>query len=403
MLKKIAALSILIVLIITNSAITCTIGIANGSATADGRPMLWKTRDATYKDNVVAYYSEFYKYKFVAVSNAHDTYVWQGVNEKGLAIINSLTNDMAQITPYSSDNENGSYMRKALGYCATVDEFEQLLKETNSIHRETMANFAVIDAAGNAAIFETANNKYWKFDTKDTPNGYIIRTNFAFNGDGKKGLKKGLYSLDRYNRSSKLIADLYADGKLTYKDILRIQMRDFSDKNSNPIEIPSVSANSKSPYVNAKYSICRSFSVSESVIVGVLPNEDPNLSTMWTILGHPATTVAVPYWPVGKTPKEAFVKNLTTAPLCDTSLKIKGILFKDKYNINTLMLKDRNGNGLLKDLFKAEDNIFAQTENKLAKWRKKGVNKDQMLKTENKLAEYAQKTIDELYQKLIKE
>lgn len=37
----------------------------------------------------------------------------------------------------SSSAENGTFMKHALQNCATVDEFEQLLIETNSSGRET--------------------------------------------------------------------------------------------------------------------------------------------------------------------------------------------------------------------------------------------------------------------------
>jgi hypothetical protein len=33
----------------------CTIGVASGKATPDGRPMIWKTRDTSAKDNEVYY------------------------------------------------------------------------------------------------------------------------------------------------------------------------------------------------------------------------------------------------------------------------------------------------------------------------------------------------------------
>ena len=41
----------------------CTIGVANGNATSDGRPMVWKTRDySSARDNEVKYNTSF-RYK----------------------------------------------------------------------------------------------------------------------------------------------------------------------------------------------------------------------------------------------------------------------------------------------------------------------------------------------------
>jgi len=208
--------------------------------------------------------------------------------------------------------------------------------------------------------------------------------------------------LSRYNRTSKLLESFYADGKVSYKDILRGQMRDFSDKQSEPLSVPFRAKWSQEDiygYVECYYSICRNSTVSTSVFVGVLESEDPRLSTMWTILGQPATTIAIPYWPVGKTPVEA--DGEVTAPLCDAALKIKSLLFdyKERY-IDTFKLRDNKGDGLWKILFPAEDRIFAETEAKLAKWRKSGPDAEEMLATESKFAKDALATLEDAYKKL---
>ena len=409
MLKKrivipLMAFAVGLAIILVETSAACTIGVASGRATANGRPMIWKSRDSGNKNNEVTYSSRWYKYKFIAVTNADDTRTWQGVNEKGLCILNSISRDLGKLVEYPSDNENGAYMRKALGYCATVNEFEELLKNTNFPGRETMANYAVMDATGDVAIFETASKKYWKFDATDpgvAPDGYIVRSNFAFSVDpnGNTSRKK---SFNRYKRASDLTAKLYADRKLTYKDILRVLMRDFSDINSRPITIPfdgKPDPNVPFGYINDYYSICRDFTVSTSLFVGVLPSENPRLTTMWTILGQPATSIAVPCWPVGKTPTQADGK--PTAPLCDTALKIKSLLFDSKKRyIDTYKLRDAKGNGLFNMLFPAEDKIFAQTEAKLAKWRKTDPEVKQMLQTQEQFAAEALDVLNKAYNKL---
>ena len=72
----------------------CTIGVAAGSATSDGRPLVWKTRDGSrYDDEVIYITSE--KYKFITVINAGQTEsAWMGVNEKGFAILDSDVYDL---------------------------------------------------------------------------------------------------------------------------------------------------------------------------------------------------------------------------------------------------------------------------------------------------------------------
>ena len=79
-----------------NSHDGCTIGVAAGSAAADGRPLLWKTRDGrTNFNNAVVYYTS-QKHRFIAIINAGDPpdVAWMGVNEKGFAIVDSDVYDL---------------------------------------------------------------------------------------------------------------------------------------------------------------------------------------------------------------------------------------------------------------------------------------------------------------------
>ena len=388
-------ISLLVLVFITFAGVgisrACTIGVASGRATVDGRPMIWKTRDTDIKDNKVVY-NDSCEYKFVGVINAGDSepVVWQGVNEKGLAILNAQSDDLGKFKEPSSDFDNGYLMRKALGFCATVDEFETLLIRTNDFFRETTTIYAVMDAAGSAAIFETANDRYRKYDATDekiSPNGYIVRSNFSFMA-GEQNNESKPASFARYERSSALMEGFYSDGKISYKDILRGQMRDFSDKDGNGISIPYCGKSDEEGeygYIDCNWSICRNSTASTSVFVGVLDGENPKLSMMWTILGHPAASIAIPYWPVGKTPKEA--RGKSTSQLCDISLKIKTLLFYGKArHIDTFKLRDKNGDGIFKKLFPTEDRIFAETEAELAKWRKNGPDVEAMLALEKRYA-----------------
>ncbi len=335
----------------------CTIGVAAGSATSDGRPMVWKTRDYSSAPNNEIKYNTSFKYKFISVSNAGDanTYAWMGLNEHGFAIVNTLSSDL---TKGSTGPSNGALMRDVLGNCRTVAEFRHYLDSTNRSGRQTHADFGVIDSTGVAAIFETAGNQYWEYNADDSPHGYVIRTNFSMTGGGSSGI-------ERYNRSSDLVADFYAGDSLNVKSILRYQMRDFSDFQSNPVDVPykrQWSPTIPYGYINASKSICRSSSVSTAVIHGVLSTELAGFSTLWSILGQPASTVALPYWPVANTPPEA--DGEYTAPLCDISRQIRSSLFS--YNadgdfINTFKLRDGAGAGLWSCTFPFEDSVLMKT------------------------------------------
>lgn len=336
---------------------SCTIGVAAGSATPDGRPLLWKTRDyASSPDNEVVYCLSF-KYKYIGVLNADDNWTpWMGINEHGFSIVNANISDLPT---NSSGLGNGGLMGHALGNCRTVAEFMHFLDSTNRTGRSTHANYGVIDSAGAAAIFETGGNTYYKYDAAEVPEGYIVRTNFSLKGGGTGGI-------ERYRRTSELI-EMFASGdSLNHKSILRYQMRDFSDEYSEPVDVPfnDTWGNGKPfGYIYCEKSICRPSSVSATVIHGVKPSEYAGLTTMWTILGQPASTIAIPYWAVGNTPLEA--DGAVTSSLCDKAAIIRSLLFDydpDGDYINSYKLIDGAGKGLWPCLFNLEDSVLNNTE-----------------------------------------
>lgn len=144
-------------------------------------------------------------------------------------------------------------------------------------------------------------------------------------------------------------------------------MRDFSDNNSNPVNVPYQgiwSSDVPYGYIYCEKSICRTSSVSATVIQGVKPSENGRLSTMWTILGYPATNMAIPLWPVGNTPIEVR-ENPQTSTLCDKSLEIRALLFDNSSfsdYINSFKLRDGQGGGLWSLLFHIEDFVLLKSK-----------------------------------------
>lgn len=359
----------------------CTIGVACGKATSDGRALLWKTRDYASSPNNEVKYNTSYTYKFICVANAGtSTYAWMGVNEHGFAIVNSNSTDL---TDNGSGPSNGAFMRNALGNCRTVTEFQALLDKTNNSGRSTHANFAVIDTIGAAAIFETSGTSYWRYNAGETSKGYIVRTNFAKNGGGTAGTQ-------RYDRSNVLIDNFISGDSLNYKSILRYQMRDFVDTNGEdkaPIPYAGTWEGNAYGYIGTNLSICRYSSVSATVIHGTTPNEPAGFSTMWNLLGNPAVTIAVPYWPVCETP--GIADGTVSAKLCDIALDIKDDLFdlaSSGQYVDTYKLRNAEGGGLWAYTFPYEDKNFSYVDSLMEEWGHESLPTQDMHSTEENIA-----------------
>ena len=167
----------------------CTSAVVSGRVTPDGRPLLWKHRDASDLNNrIVHFEAEGGKLEFVGLVNGVDTManeVWAGYNTSGFAIMNTASYNLKNDTSSLSDRE-GVVMKQVLGECRTVEDFARLL---DSLPRPigVEANFGVVDALGGAAYFEVNSYEVFRYDVKDSPDGYLLRTNYSVSGRPNEG------------------------------------------------------------------------------------------------------------------------------------------------------------------------------------------------------------------------
>ena len=112
----------------------CTSIIVSGKVTPDGRPYIFKNRDTHDLDNL-AIQIQGPRYRFIGIVATKDTLyksVWSGHNEVGFAIANTAAYNLndepepGKPRPQGDDND-GILMRKALGTCRTLGDFEHLL------------------------------------------------------------------------------------------------------------------------------------------------------------------------------------------------------------------------------------------------------------------------------------
>ena len=258
----------LLLLFLSVEGFACTSVIISGKHTRDGRPVMFKHRDAS----CVGVALEFFqgeRYAFRGLVNADwrehpvasvppgTPEVWGGSNEAGFAIMNTATYDLKNdaVPPEMMDRE-GLVMYRALEICATLSDFEHFL-DTLSRPYGVEANFGVIDARGGAAYYEVNNWRWVKFDVNEDPKGYAVVTNFTRTGrvEDRKGV-------DRYEKACSILAST------------KVPIRDWDHE----FLIRNISLSGEP--------ILRDISCAVLVFEG---------DTLWACLGKPGEVPCIPY------------------------------------------------------------------------------------------------------------
>jgi len=352
---------ILILMLITIDVIACTIGVASHTITTSDKPILWKSRDKTPTTINSIRYVDNMTYNFVGISTPGENRVWMGVNEMGFALANSLSYDL---TVDVGDYNNGNLIYNALGLVSNLNEFENFLDymtSTTSISLELRGNFVAFDAEGNTKLYEINNNNYWVFETDDTENPYLLRTNHSVIGGSFEGI-------ERLNRSAQIIQDLVEDNELSVNNLLLKQVRDISDRDSQPYALPLQYGDPTSLF-NTEYSICRRNTVSAVVIEGVQPGQDPKLTTMWLIMGNPFVTQAIPIFPT-------IIPNVTTINnLSENSPELVNIIWNrdNNYLLDTSNFVNASFS-LLQEFENKEVGLYQSLEDLKTQWGNQEIN-----------------------------
>ena len=353
-------------LALPNPTAACTTAVISGAATADGRPILWKNRDASDLHNqLVACHDG--RYRYVGVVNQGDTaglQIWAGINTQGFAIMNAASYSLEE----GDTVAEGNFMKLALQTCDTVADFQALLDKT-SPGRDISANFGVIDARGGAAFFETGKKTYTRYDATDpktAPHGYIVRTNYSESANRDKG--SGFLRAERANA---LFEAMLEAGPLTVQRLLIGVCRDIGNARlGNPL---AVRKSGDPAWAYVRDSINRYETSSAALFASVKPGENPALATAWIVLGQPVTGVAVPLWAAtGEVPAEV-TAGKDPAPLNAAFDKIRDFLYPNRYGdlksyINVQRLAEPK-DGIRVALAAREAANFAEAGAALEKWR----------------------------------
>lgn len=340
----------------------CTTAIINGAAAREGAPILWKNRDTNFLSNKFIFVNEK-PYSYIGLVNARETsgrWVYAGLNSEGFGIMNSVAYNLPKKDGEFQDLE-GQIMADALRTCRTVDDFEAYIQKNLGAALGSWANFGVIDAPGNAVIFEVHNNGYKKYDAALTPEKYLINSNFSRSGEEGKGA-----GYLRFDRASFLFKEI-SPRKVTHQTILQRISRDFGHMllDQPTLEDLNTHSEKKPVWVLTGDTINRSYTSAAVVICGKNPGDNDSVATCWVLLGEPVTSISVPVWvEAGETPLPLYEGN--EAPICKEAFRIKKIIRpyseRDRKNyMQVTLLDNREKTGFLPLILKTEQEIFQET------------------------------------------
>jgi hypothetical protein len=394
MILKTAILSIFFLAIILQhqNADACTSAVVSSKASADGRAILWKHRDSPSVHNEVLFLEDG-KYSYVAVVNAGDDVgreIWMGVNEKGLAVMNTASDDLA--VPEEPKDGEGRLLKLLLQSCSTVDEVEAFLRKTDSGGRDVTTNIGAIDHASDAAYFEVGQKSFKRFDANqqsDAPRGYLLRTNFAETAPKDKG---GGYI--RYERERGLFDAAWKRGKgIGAEFILSEVSLDLAN------EMTGIDPRRRMPpsgVIDASDTINRAYSVADAVFVSATKDEPGFATTMWVALGQPIASLAIPVWPV----PQNLVPELngkSQAKLEEYADAIRKKLYPQAKGNQNYYLNAREALTVRKELDVAQQQIFQLAAGRLKKLRQSGnLNSGSLADVTQACVELAEKTFQRL-------
>ena len=230
------------------------------------------------------------------------------------------------------------------------------------------ANFGVIDALGGAAYFEVNSYEVFRYDVKDSPDGYLLRTNYSVSGRPNEG-----YGYIRYDNAARLFSRAASERSITPEWITGICSRSFYHT------LLGRDFTTDTWVVDQDFIPRRSTSASV-VIEGVKSGESPVFTTMWTMLGYPPCSVVLPVWigcEYGVPTLLQGSEDSVRSPLCEWSNRLKNKVFSlergsGPHYLHMALLYNPEGNGYAQRLLSLEKEIYAESRIVLDEARRKG-------------------------------
>ena len=342
------------IIIAHSSANACTIVAVSGSITVDGRPLLMKARDS-YINDIIVKIGLGSNYVYLCQTNVPDGSAYSGYNETGFSIVSSHSYNM----PNSDYHWNAFLMQLALERCATVDEFEYLL---DSLPKpiSVCSNYGVMDAQGNVAIFEVDAYTHARYDADNTDCSYLIRTNFSFSQDTTIVNTVTPTSIPRYQIASAFLEETVTiNGCISKEDLIELSRCLVNSEGEDLRDLAPFDENIYTP-VEFRFYIPRFTSTSAMIVQGLLPNEQPNLTVAWTMLGPQMTSICVPYWitPRYVLPQKAKMGSDGHSWFCYRGQQLKNNCFIDNNTLDLAKLYNLGETGVMQKICNIEEAII---------------------------------------------
>ncbi len=264
-----------------------TIGIATGSKTSDGRPLLFKNKDRAdnYPSDVNFYAGRAGEYSYVFQQNdgQDHTRARMGINSAGFGVVYSDSENLsgAESGPYGSQ-----LTAIALKSCASLDDFRELLNTTAG-ERRVHNHFAVIDASGAGSLFEVDGYAHVEIQITDSI-GTMANTAKYHPSAGPPA--SGSTSPQREARAAYLLNAGPEEG-LDYRYFVQEIIKDYCTTQADEDRMPDGSYQTNA--VLSRYK-----TAAGCVIKGTIPGDDPRVEAiMWLCLSESSLSVALPFLP----------------------------------------------------------------------------------------------------------
>ncbi|TFG80056.1 MAG: hypothetical protein E4H23_03880 [Chrysiogenales bacterium] len=341
----------------------CTTAVISPGASSSHRPLLWKNRDTDFLNNKVIFVNES-PFSYLALVNAEDRsgrWAYAGLNSAGFAIFNSVAYNLPESSGEMKDME-GTIMADALRICSSVADFEKYIQENLGPSLGSLANFGVLDAQGDAALFEVSNRAFKKYTAADFPEKYIINTNFARSGEAGTGA-----GYLRFERASQLFGQIPPGQISPYLILGRISRDTGHALVQQPVYSQFKAFSAKKPFwIATRDTIDRESTSAAVVVCGRKPDQKNSLATLWVMLGEPLFTIAIPMW------VEAGASAIPLAQGDKAALYLESKRLKKtarphpesdrREYLEATRLDNLEGTGFLPGLLETEKKIFASTE-----------------------------------------